>query len=176
MPLGDALRRAIPRTTFEEAVALLDWTIKTGRYSVFEVHGLVLSLPRKLHYLEEWFDPKCDSFLESVARTRLREVGHHITSQVPVAEFQAIDLVVDHVVAVELDGREFHADTFERDRVKDLAITLEGRAAMRVSYRMVRDDWPRVEAAISQLVARHRGRGAHRARRARLRGNADGFH
>jgi very-short-patch-repair endonuclease len=154
--LPAALRRALPRASFEEAVALLDWTIKTGRFSPFDVQEFVLSLSRKHQRIGEWVDPSCDSFLESVVRTRLRLAGHQVTSQVPVAELGSIDLVVDGVVAIETDGYEYHSTTFESDRSKDLAILAEGRTAMRLSYRMVRNEWSSVETAVEVARSSHR--------------------
>jgi very-short-patch-repair endonuclease len=157
VPLMDALVHAIPRATFEEAVALIDWGYKTGRLDEFDVHAIAARLPARLRGIPAWSDPRCDSFLESVTRTRLRIAGHRVTSQVPVGLLQRIDLVVDGVLGIETDGKEHHRDRFEEDRSKDLTIISEGRTAMRLSMALVRDEWPRVLAAVEAALIAHRG-------------------
>jgi very-short-patch-repair endonuclease len=155
----DALARAIVEASFEEAAALWDWAQTIGQFDeadLLEVYGL---LPRDARGIVSWSDARSQSFVESVTRVRLVLEGHRVDSQVPVGARQSIDLVVDDVVAIEVDGREFHESTFEEDRRKDLAILLEGRSPTRLSYRMIDRHWPRVLAAIQQAVANHR-RGA----------------
>ncbi|MCU1528817.1 MAG: hypothetical protein JWP75_2580 [Frondihabitans sp.] len=140
---------------------MLDWTVKTGRFSAFDVQEFVLSLPRERQRIGEWVDPRCDSFLESVVRTRLRLSGHRVKSQVPVGALGAIDLVVDDAIGVETDGFEHHSATFDADRTKDLAILTDGRTSMRLAYTLVRDEWATVEAALDTALRVHR---AHRPR------------
>lgn len=166
----DALLHAIPRLPFEEAVAVLDWACHTGRLDEVDLHRLFARLPTRLRRIAAWVDPDCESVLESIVRTRLRLLGYEVVSQVPVDTVRSIDLVVDGVLGLELDGRAYHESSFDSDREKDLAIVLEGRAAMRVSYGMVRRDWPRVERGIAAAVAMHRGhRRASGMRRPRQR-------
>jgi very-short-patch-repair endonuclease len=81
-----------------------------------------------------------------------------VRSQVRVGAFSAIDLVVEDQIALELDGRAFHEATFEADRRKDLAITIEGRHSIRISRRILRESWTDVERAIAAgLAARRHG-------------------
>ena len=154
--VADALVHAIPRETFEEAVALLDWSLKTGRLDEFEMIELTLRLPVTCRAIVNWVDPRCDSFLESVVRTRLRLLGYRVSSQIPVEGFGGIDLVVENCVGIELDGREFHVKAFENDRRKDLAIVIDGRSSLRVSYDMVVNEWHIFEAAVERAVSSHR--------------------
>jgi very-short-patch-repair endonuclease len=79
--------------------------------------------------------------------------GHTVVSQVPVGELERIDLVVDDVVGLEVDGREYHVDRFEQDRRKDLAITLAGYHAIRPTARMVFTEWPDVQRGIAIAIA-----------------------
>lgn len=153
----EALVIAVKNLPFEEAVAVLDWACHTGRLDEVDLHRLCARLPTSLRRIAEWVDRACESVLESIVRTRLRLLGYEVVSQVPVDTVRSIDLVVDGVLGLELDGRAYHESSFESDREKDLAIVLEGRSAMRVSYGMVRRDWPRVEQGIAAAVAMHRG-------------------
>ncbi|MBF4576389.1 hypothetical protein [Frondihabitans sp. VKM Ac-2883] len=153
----EALVIAVKHLPFEEAVAVLDWACHTRRLDEVDLHRLCARLPKPLRRIAEWVDRDCVSVLESIVRTRLRLLGYEVVSQVPVDTVRSIDLVVDGVLGLELDGRAYHESSFESDREKDLAIVLEGRSAMRVSYGMVRRDWPRVEQGIAAAVAMHRG-------------------
>lgn len=161
----DALLYAVKQLPFEEAVAVLDWACHTGRLDEVDLHRLCARLPSRLRKIAAWVDRDCQSVLESIVRTRLRLLGYEVVSQVPVDTVRSIDLVVDGVLGLELDGRAYHESSFESDREKDLAIVLEGRSAMRVSYTMVQRKWPRVEQGIATAVAAHRHH--HRARGSR---------
>lgn len=152
----DALREALLEVPFEDAVALVDWALHAGLITADDLPGLVRGLPQDARELIDWVDPACESIGESVVRTRLRAGGHEVTSQVPVNASQRIDLVLDDVVAIEVDGREFHRESFESDRRKDLAIVREGRVPIRLSYAMIRSVWVQILAAIEAVALIHR--------------------
>lgn len=153
----DALKEALLEVPFEEAVSLLDWAVGSGLVEKDDVPRLASELPRDIASIDEWVEENCESFLESVVRTRCRQGGHRVTVQSPLPNGQRIDMVVDGVVGVETDGFQFHRDSFEKDRRKDLEIVLDGRWPMRLSYGMVRDEWPRILGAIEAAVGHHRG-------------------
>jgi very-short-patch-repair endonuclease len=155
--LRDALRQALLELPFEEAVAVLDWALHTQRIDESDIGRLLVGLPQDLQRIGDWVDPNCQSIIESLGRTRLRIAGHSVSTQEPVGGNRFIDLVVDDVVGLELDGRAFHSDSFEKDRRKDLEIIIEGRTAIRASYQMVDDSWDRVESAVEAAVTAHRG-------------------
>jgi very-short-patch-repair endonuclease len=155
--VSEALVRVVLDHDLEVSVPCLDWALSTGRLDRVEFEQLILALPESARCIREWVDPASQSVLESVARVRLRRRGHRIRSQVPVGDLRVIDLVIDDVVALELDGREHHESTFETDRRKDLQIVIEGRQPLRVSYSMLVHDWPTVELAITAAL-RARGR------------------
>jgi len=156
--LRDALRRAITEASFEEAVALIDWATETGalsRSALLEVRRLLTVDARPVF---EWADPRCDSFPESIARTRFRRAGHRARCQGPLRNGQRIDLVIDDVIGLEIDGFAFHADRFEEDRRKDLEIARAGLVPLRVTVAVMRSDWRTVVEAAERLLATHRGR------------------
>jgi very-short-patch-repair endonuclease len=155
----DALREAVTEVPFEEAVALLDWAMHSRLLDENDLAHLVQGLPADVRPIVEWADPRCESFLESIARTRLRAAGHTTVSQHPLPGDRRVDFVVDGVVGLEVDGREHHESTFESDRRKDLQIVVDGSIPLRISYSMVMDEWAAVESAIRTAVSMHR-RGA----------------
>jgi very-short-patch-repair endonuclease len=155
--LGEALVRVTLDHDLEVSVPCIDWSLASGRLDRFAFEQFVLALPESARCVREWVDPHSQSLLESLARVRLMRGGWRVRSQVSVDELSAIDLVVDDVVALELDGREHHEATFESDRRKDLSITIEGRHPIRVSYSMVVRDWQRIELAIEAAITARGG-------------------
>lgn len=159
--LGDALVRLALDESLDVAVPCFDWALFTARLDRVDFERILLRLPPSLRTIRAHIDRNSQSLLESIARVRLHARGWQVRSQVRVGVDSAIDLVVEDHVALELDGRAFHESTFETDRRKDLAITMEGRHAIRVSMTMLRDSWGDVEAAIGCALAarRHGDRG-----------------
>ena len=151
--LRDALVAFLLDAPFEEAVAVLDWATRTAQLGLSALDAVLSLLPVRLRAIRDWIDPACDSYPESIARTRLRLRGYHVTSQVPVGWLQRIDLVVENHVALEVDGAEHHRDRFHKDMLKDLRITIEGRHGIRISVPMIHNWWDDVVAAIESALA-----------------------
>jgi very-short-patch-repair endonuclease len=160
--LAEALVRVTLDHDLEVSAPCIDWALASGRLDRFAFEQFVVALPASARCIRDWVDPRCQSILESVARVRLLRRGWSLRSQVGVGDFESIDLVVEGVVALELDGRKHHESTFDADRRKDLSIIIEGRHPIRVSYDMVMSDWERVEFAIIAAAA---ARGCHLAHR-----------
>ena len=157
--LRDALVQVVLDESLETAVAALDWALHTGRLDRIEFELVILRLPEERRGIREWVDGRCESLPESLARTRLRVLGHTVDIQVRLGDIERIDLVVDDCVGVETDGREFHLDRFEQDRRKDLDITIAELHPLRPSARMVFHNWPHVVRAVEAAIAtRHRPR------------------
>ena len=154
--LRDAIRAVILHESFEQAVAVLDWALHSRLMDVADLERLVLTLPLELRAIAEWVDPNCESLPESLSRTRFRIAGRHVTSQVRLETDERIDLVVDGEAGIEVDSRKHHADSFDRDRAKDITITLAEFHGIRPSVRSVFSDWVRVEAAVD-VALRRRG-------------------
>ena len=153
--LKDAYVRVVLDEPFELAVAAFDWGLRSGLLDRSCFEEILLALPKDARMIVNWIDSRCDSILESIARTGLQLRGFLVTSQVPVGLLERIDLVVEDIVALETDGKD-HLGRFEKDRRKDLSITIEGRHALRATYTMVRYDFDRlVEAIEHAIVARH---------------------
>ena len=151
--LRDALARVIIVESRETAIAALDWALHSGRIEMFDAEQIMLSVPKSRRFSTDWLDPNCESLPESLSRTRLREAGHQLVSQVPLETGEKVDLVVDGIVGLEVDGEEHHWDRFEKDRRKDAQIILEHMHPFRPSARMVFHEWPVVLAAVEAAVA-----------------------
>ncbi|WP_121370974.1 glycyl-tRNA synthetase [Frondihabitans australicus] len=153
--LEDALREAITEVPFEEAVAALDWALHFQILRLDDLERIVQGLPTDVRGIVGWVDPKCESFLESIVRTRARLAGYSVVIQRVLRTNERIDLVVNGVVGVEVDGKEYHENKFERDRRKDLEIVLDGEIPLRLTYSMIESDWASVERALGRAVAMH---------------------
>jgi hypothetical protein len=153
--LSDALLRVVLDEPLETAVAALDWALRTGALDAFDLETLLLRLPPDCRHIRYWVDDVCDSLPESLFRTRMRLLGHAVVSQVRIESGEAIDLLVDDCVGVDVDGEEFHLTRFERDRHKDANITIEKYYSFRPSARMVFYEWETVLLAIETAISMH---------------------
>ena len=153
--LATALRDVVLDEPFEQAVAALDWALHTGLIDEIDLHRLIRDLPADFARLPDWVDIDCESLPESLARIRMRLRDHAVTSQVDLTSGERLDLLVDGRVGLETDGAQYHRDRFERDRLKDLAIAIDGYHGIRVSARTVFTAWPLAERAIEAALAQH---------------------
>ncbi len=151
--LLDALERVVLDEELEVAVAAIDWAIHAGELDIIDFELLMLRLPLERRGIRDWVDPQCESLPESLVRTRLRLSGHSVTTQHPMVDGRRIDLVVDGVVAVEVDGDEHHRERFEADRLKDIDITLMNLHALRPSARTIFRRWDHFERAVEMAIA-----------------------
>ncbi len=159
--IPDALVRVILDEPLEDAVAAVDWAFHAGEIDPFTWEEILLRLPLALRGIRDWVDPECDSFPESIARTRFRMLGLTVRSQVPITDASAIDLVIEDVIGLEVDGEKYHRDRFHSDRLKDLQISLEAMHAMRPSASIVFGRWAELaRAVLLALAARGRSPGA----------------
>ena len=150
----DALKRTILDENLETAVAAVDWALHTGLIDGFDFERLILALPLGKRTIRTWTDGRCESLPESLARTRLRLHGHRVETQIPIGP-KRIDLLVNGIVGLEVDGREFHAHTFEEDHLKAIEITIAGFHAMSVSAKMVFTQWELFLQGLDSALASH---------------------
>lgn len=151
----DALLRAILDESHETAVIAWDWASRSKLFTEAALDEVAALVPANKRGFLLWTDRGSDSIIESAARVRLLARGHEVVSQVHVHHPSPIDLVIDGTVALELDGEEFHADSFEKDRAKDLAIATAGLMPLRAAYSMVRYAWSVIARAIDASLERH---------------------
>ena len=154
--LVDALERVVLDEELEVAVAALDWALHTGQLDAVDFETLILRLPLERRGIRDWVDEKSESLPETLSRVRLLLSGHSVVSQVPMADGRRIDLVVDGITAIEVDGDEYHRTRFESDRGKDVDITLMELHSLRPSARTVFRNWERFERAVDTTMQMRR--------------------
>jgi very-short-patch-repair endonuclease len=132
---------------------VLDWAAQAGLLDDFDRAELAASLPQRRRKVFHSIDEQCESFPESLARTRLRAAGFRVRSQVPIeGTNERIDLLIEERIGLEVDGREFHAQTFEQDSAKSMRIALDGWIPLRYSANLVMYEWHNVLAAIQSVL------------------------
>lgn len=91
--------------------------------------------------LVERIDPHSQSIIETVGRYHLKSAGFSVQSQVYVPGVGRVDLFVDGLLGIEVDGRKFHSGPkeFEEDRRRWNLLTVGGIPVLRVTYLMLTD-------------------------------------
>lgn len=152
--LADCLRSAVRCADDETAVAVLDTAIAAGQVTRHALRRVFTDEPQRSRRLVEQARPGSDSGVESLLRQRLTDRGHIVEQQLAVAGVGRVDARVDGVLYLEIDGFEFHADreSFERDRRRDVAMTLRGLPRLRLTARQVLQSPEAAVATIEELL------------------------
>jgi len=104
-------------------------------------------------------NPFADSGLESLVLPRLRWLNLPIVTQAWIAGHRVDFLIGDRLV-LQIDGGHHVGAQREADIAHDAELMLLGYHVIRVGYRDVVENWPRVQDLIQRAVAQ----GLHRAR------------
>lgn len=143
-----------------DVVAMTDSALRQGLVTYDELRRA--GMPKRLLRLA---DVSAESGGETYVRLRLRAMRCLFRTQVPIAGVGRVDFLLGDRLVLEVDGYAFHGDrtAFERDRARDLELVARGYLVIRVSYRQVIDDWPRIARSISAILRSHRHRLPRRA-------------
>lgn len=131
------------------AVACVDSALHSGQVSHEQLRAICVQLPASVPGMH-CFDVRTDSGIESIVRLWLLDHGIPFVFHPVIDGIGEVDFVIGDSLILETDGQAHHSDpaTFEKDRRRDHAAALLGYVTARLSYRMVIDDWPAVEARI----------------------------
>ncbi|QTE28922.1 hypothetical protein [Pengzhenrongella sicca] len=150
-----ALAHALGCLPAREAIALVDAAVNRGLVSVGDVAA---HRPRagKVGFdrLLRAVDGRSQSMPESFARLALQESGVHVEPQVWIAGVGHVDLLVEDLVAVELDGFAYHGDRrqFREDRRRDRILALTGVPVLRFAFEDTVFDTARLVTEVNALV------------------------
>lgn len=160
-----ALRAAATCLTLDELVAVLDSCLRLRLISRSALARL--GLPARAVRLA---DASADSGGESVVRLRLRAMRCRFVTQARIPGVGRVDFLIGDRLVIEVDGYSVHGDreAFERDRARDLELVALGYIVIRVSYRQIEHDWPRIERLIRAILRSRRH--LDRTTRSRQRG------
>lgn len=98
-----------------------------------------------------------DSGTESLVRQRLRGKRVRVRTQVRIDGVGRVDMVLGRRVVLEVDSRAHHteADSYQRDRLRDLKLLARGFVVIRVTWEQVMFGWADVEPLILTALALH---------------------
>lgn len=152
----DAAARAMRCLPYGSALAVLDQVGRQHGRDVVDRALARLSRTRRALAADLAIDVDCRSrsHTESVLRWALRSAGHAVAAGVVLPGVGEVDLLVDGVVVVELDGFAYHSgrQQYRADRRRDRQALRLGHVTLRFAYE---DSDPReaVPAVTGQVEA-----------------------
>lgn len=151
--VADCLRSVVACASTETAVAVLDTALSSGLTTISGLAEVFANQPEWMRAVAKRARPGSDSGIESLVRQRLESRGHVVEQQVHVAGVGRVDMRIDGVLYLELDGFAYHSsrEAFERDRARDAALALVGKR-LRVSARQVLEEWGVVESLVEGVL------------------------
>lgn len=139
----------------ELALAVLESALHLRFLRREDLFALSARLPAHLAPVIAGADGRSESGIETVVRFRLERRGLRVEILVGLRGVGSVDLLVEGVLVVECDGREFHDDeAFERDRTRDLAATRSRYRTLRVTWFQALFRWDEVEEAVFAALGR----------------------
>jgi len=152
--LVDAVRQIFLCQDYRLAMAALENALHLNRLPEGAVPLIFSGLPERLKYLQSLVDERSESGQETVLRFILIEAGFHVDIQVSVEGVGRVDMVVEGLIVVEADSRQFH-DSWEahaRDRTRDVTLAGLGYMSLRVLYQDIMFNPQRIILAIQGLL------------------------
>jgi very-short-patch-repair endonuclease len=156
--LDDCLRGVVAACDRETAVACLDSAISVGAVTPRGIQRIFRLEGGAAQNVAAGAKPGSDSGAESIARQRFERSGFRVEQQVHVPTVGRVDMLLNGVVYVEVDGFAYHSDpvAFENDRRRDALLTALGLTHLRFSYKQVTEDWPFVEQIVADTLSQFR--------------------
>lgn len=149
--LAHALRCLPPR----EAITIVDAAVNRR---LIALEDLAAQRPRAgkadFDRLLRAVDGRSQSLPETFARLALRSSGLWVEPQVQILGVGWVDLLVEELVVVELDGFAYHGDRkqFREDRRRDRALQLIGVPVLRFTYEDTVHEVARLVGEVEALV------------------------
>ncbi len=134
-------------------LAMVDSALFQRQLRTHQLAALAATLPARAGGVLALADARSESGLETIVRYLLQLHGLRVEIQVLIRGVGRVDLLVERRLIIETDGRATHAESFEADRVRDVAAAGLHYRTMRLTYRQVMFDWPATEAAILAALA-----------------------
>lgn len=140
----------------ELALAVLESALHLRFLRKEDLAAVAARLPDHLAPVVAAADGRSESGVETVVRFRLLRRGLRVEVLVGLRGIGSVDLLVEGVLIIECDGREFHEDdeAFERDRTRDLSAARQRFRTLRVTWFQVLFRWPAVEEAVFAALGR----------------------
>lgn len=149
----DALLQAIACLPPDDALASVESALHEGFIDEEQFDELYRWAPARLRPMLEQVDRGAQSGFETHTRVKLVRAGFRVRTQFPVPGTSDFDLLVEDCVAIETDGRKWHAERFVPDRTKDIIGESHHIRVLRLAGTHIFDSWPRTLDTIRTMVA-----------------------
>lgn len=152
--LLEALRDLLHTADRFAVISACDSALHHGLISRDELDALFSEGPVRVRGWRRLVDGRAEAGGETEVRLRLLDVGIETEPQFRVPGAGRFDLRVDRVL-LEVDGRAHHddAESFHRDRQRDLMAAVWGFRVIHLSYAQIEGEWPLCLAAIRRALA-----------------------
>ncbi|MDN5669185.1 MAG: type IV toxin-antitoxin system AbiEi family antitoxin domain-containing protein [Renibacterium salmoninarum] len=123
-----------------EALVVAESSVALRRLSLAELRAATVGHRNaRIRSIVDRINPASESILETVARYLLENAGYQVQVQKYVPGIGRLDLLVDGVLGVELDGREHHssAHAFDEDRRRNNQCVINGIPTLRIKYSLL---------------------------------------
>ncbi|HWD61602.1 MAG TPA: hypothetical protein VG369_03835 [Humibacter sp.] len=147
-----ALEQAMACLPPDDVVAALESALYLKRITRNEFDRLIRDAPRRLRSVLAEAEPGAQSGPETHVRLRLRRAGYRVQPQVFIPGVGHVDNLIEDVLALETDGRAYHAETFEEDRRRDLGTEWIGIRTLRIPANYVFTEWEWVSETVARMV------------------------
>lgn len=113
-------------------------------------------MPVSARWLVDLARTDAGSGAESLLRLRLHPLGIRLDSQVEIPGVGRVDFVIGGRLILEIDGAESHSgrEAWHHDLRRDAVASGLGYETLRISYRMLIEEWTVVETAVLAAVVR----------------------
>lgn len=162
VPVPIALVHAVRCLPARDAIAVVDAALNRG---LVTVPALAAQRPRagKVEFDRRLraADGRSQSIPETFARLALRDSGLLVEPQAQIAGVGRVDLLVERLVVVELDGFAYHGDRaqFREDRRRDRVLHLIGLPALRFTFEDTVREAERLVVEVTSMVRQLRRAG-----------------
>ena len=118
-------------------LAALDAALAHGLLELDDISRFTATDVRRRAWLRHRADARAGSPAETCARVEIVEAGFAVRSQMGISGVGRVDLVVEDMLVVEVDGQAYHSDpvAFSKDRRRDRALALSGTPILRFTAR-----------------------------------------
>lgn len=134
------LKQCVKCGTELESLIIVESAVVKGKCSIGSLRGAFAGREDTAgRALIDMIDPQSMSISETCGRYHLRRAGYNVQGQAYIKDAGHLDLLVEGVLGMELDGRKFHdtADGWEEDLRRDTMYVVNGVWRLRIPAAVV---------------------------------------
>ena len=165
--LADVLQQCVRCGTEVEALAVLESAVVKKQCSINYLRNSFQGRAgAAARAIVEMIDPQSMSIAETCSRYHLRRAGYNVQGQAYVRNAGHLDLLIDGILGLEIDGEKYHNDprAWKEDLQRDTMYVLEGMWRLRIPADVALYHPEVLLAWVEQALARIRSGQRHEMR------------